>query len=75
MLNKIKAVLEKHKEHIPVRVTAELLAVMEEECVWKWRIENGKKVYSNCLYKTDEHIAYAFKYCPYCGKLRKEEAE
>lgn len=30
MINKIKAVLEKHKGNIPVVVTAELLAVMDE---------------------------------------------
>ena len=75
MINEIKAVLEKHKDHIPVVATAELLAVMEDSCTWKWRIENGQKVFRNCLYKTDTHIAYAFKFCPYCGKPRKEEAE
>lgn len=30
MINEIKSVIEKHKEHIPVKVTAEILAVMDE---------------------------------------------
>lgn len=72
MINKIKEVLEKYKDHTPVKVTAELLAVIEEKCTWKWRIENGKKVFRNCLYLTDDRIAYPFKYCPYCGKIREE---
>jgi len=41
-------------------------------CVWQWRIEDNKRVYKNCLYLSDTHIAYKFRYCPYCGKLRKE---
>ena len=36
MIEKIKAVIEKHKEHIPVVVMAELLTVLEDEfCEWK----------------------------------------
>ena len=31
----IKEVLEKHKEHIPVVVMAELMAALEESCEWK----------------------------------------
>lgn len=78
----IKEVLEKYKERIPVRVLAELLtdideaeAKQKEPCIWKWRIIDKRKVFRNCLYREDTHIAYAFKYCPYCGKVRKEEPE
>ena len=38
MVEEIKAVLERHKEHIPVKVIAELLTVLdgsEEYCEWK----------------------------------------
>ena len=31
----IKDVLEKHKEHILLKVMAELLAEIEEPCLWK----------------------------------------
>jgi hypothetical protein len=31
----MKAILEKYKEHIPIVVMAEMLAVMEERCEWK----------------------------------------
>ena len=75
MIDEIKAILEKHKDHIPVIVTAELLAVIEQKCEWKWRIENGKKVYRNCLYIADDRPAYPFKYCPYCRKIREEVPE
>jgi len=44
-----------------------------DKCIWKWRILNGIKVFTNCLYKTDTHIIYAFKYCPYCGKPIEQE--
>lgn len=77
MVEKIKEVIEKHKNYIPVKVIAELLTIIENEeyCEWKWRIEDGKKVFKNCLYIADTHIAYSFKYCPYCGKPRKERME
>ncbi len=75
MVDEIKEVLEKHKDYIPVVVMAEILAALEDCCVWKWRIEDGRKVFKNCLYIADTHIAYSFKYCPYCGKPRKEESE
>lgn len=39
-----------------------------KHCEWKWRIENGKKIFKNCVYIADTHIIYAFNYCPYCGK-------
>ena len=38
MIEKIKAVIEKHKQHIPVIVMAELLTVLDganEYCEWK----------------------------------------
>lgn len=35
MIEEIKAVIEKHREYIPVKVMAELLATMEEYCEWK----------------------------------------
>ena len=38
MINEIKSVIEKHKDHIPVVVTAELLAVIdgvEKDYAWK----------------------------------------
>ena len=51
MIEKIKEVIEKHKQHIPVIVMAELLTVLEEEeyCEWKphgvygWRIVSDHK--------------------------------
>lgn len=79
----LKAILKRHKENVPVIVTAEMLAEIDEAktkwekdcCVWVWRIENHRKTYRNCLYKADTHITYSFKYCPYCGKPRKEDME
>ena len=36
MIEEIKAVIEMHKEHIPVKVVAELLAVLDNDyCEWK----------------------------------------
>ena len=42
MINEIKAVLEKHKDHIPVVATAELLAVLDVA------EEKAKHTYENC---------------------------
>lgn len=53
MINEIKSVIEKHKEHIPVKVTAEILAVMDEAeakgnvGVFDWlREQINKNIYS-----------------------------
>ena len=36
MVNEIKAIIEKHKNYIPVKVMAELLTVLDNEyCNWK----------------------------------------
>ena len=35
MTAEIKSIIENHKEHIPVKVMAELLVAMESRCVWK----------------------------------------
>ena len=36
MIEEIKAVIEKHKQHIPVVVMAELLTILDNEyCEWK----------------------------------------
>lgn len=36
MINEIKSVIEKHKEYIPIKVMAELLAVLDGAyCEWK----------------------------------------
>lgn len=35
MIAEIKSVIEKHKEHIPVKVMAELLVAIESKCEWK----------------------------------------
>lgn len=83
VFNNLRAILTRHKENMPVVTVAEMLAEIDEAeskhekdcCVWKWRILDKRKVFRNCLYREDTHIAYAFKFCPYCGKVRKEEAE
>lgn len=81
--NNLREILTRHKENMPVVVLAEMLAEIDEAeskhekdcCIWKWRMEDGRKVFRNCLYKADTHIAYAFKYCPYCQKPIKQEVE
>ena len=86
IFNNLRAILTRNKENLPVVTVAEMLAEIDEEeakfvkvekdcCVWKWRIEDGRKVFKNCLYIADTHIAYSFKYCPYCGKPRKERVD
>ena len=35
MIEEIKEVIEKHKEYIPIKVMAELLATVESHCEWK----------------------------------------
>lgn len=74
MINEIKSVLEKHKEHIPVKVTAELLAVIDEAeadvCVWKPHGEFGWIIvppHKNGATRLAEELEIR-PYCSVCGK-------
>ena len=77
MIEEIKAVIEKHKEQIPVKVIAEILAELDEaeakleaECC-EWKIDNQSNFY--IVYKTscgNQRITgiVGEKYCCHCGK-------
>ena len=74
MITEIKSVLEKHKEHIPVKVTAELLAVIDEAeedaCEWKEHGEFGWIIvppHKNGATRLAEELEIR-PYCSVCGK-------
>lgn len=73
MINEIKAVLEKHKDCIPVVVTAELLAVIDgaenEVCEWKriWGCEMIQMPHKNGYAMCDSNLK-DYPCCPVCGK-------
>ena len=75
----IKSVLEKYREHIPMKVLAELLAVIDEMekdcCEWKF-FEYSNSLYENHGdFRTDEELAN-WTFCPYCGKrIKRIEVE
>lgn len=67
MINEIKSVIEKHKEHIPVKVMAEILAVMDEAevCEWKGLTRNMYNAHERFVW---ESVLKEWDFCPYCGK-------
>ena len=73
-LNNIKAILTKHKEHIPVKVVVEMLAEIDEAeaevCEWKQEkiLEFSlSDCVTSCGY--NEHYSTGIdKYCRHCGK-------
>ena len=75
MIEEIKAVIEKHKEFIPVIVIAELLTILDEEeyCEWTslgkydWLFFSPHKV-KDARYKED---ICDRPYCQVCGKRIK----
>ena len=75
MVDKVKEILEIHKEHIPVKVLAEFLAVLDEEdyCKWTsvgkygWLFLSPHKV-RDARYKED---ICDRPYCQVCGKRIK----
>lgn len=73
MINEIKSVIEKHKDHIPVKVTAELLAVMESRCIWKPHGQYGWIIVSDHA-EAEARNRDDIKnrpYCTVCGKRIK----
>lgn len=73
MIAEIKAVIEKHKEHIPVIVTAELLAAMESRCEWKPHGQYGWIIVSShkeAEARNRDDIKNR-PYCTVCGKRIK----
>lgn len=72
-MNKIRAIIEKHKDSMPVVAVAELLAEIEETCEWK-----RPKDYDNCMaehncevFFIEHYMVKQFNYCPFCGKSIK----
>ena len=77
MINKIKDVIEKHQDYIPIKVTAELLAVIDETeedyCLWR---EQG--IYGWMYISSHENRSTRIvddlpirPYCDVCGKKIK----
>lgn len=67
MIEKIKAVIEKYKEHIPVIVMAELMTILEDEyCEWKPQGVYGWIILSNHK-EVEARNLDDIKNRPYCG--------
>ena len=73
MVDEIEAILEKHKEHIPVKIMAELLAVTEVTCKWKPHGQYGWIIVSDHV-EAEARNRNDIKnrpYCTVCGKRIK----
>ena len=67
-LNNIRSILAKHKEHIPVKVVAEILAEIdgEEAEVCEWKLDKKEYLYvTSCGHYCDNH---GYNFCSWCGK-------
>ena len=78
MIEEIKAVIEKHKERIPIIVMAEILAVTEQTCKWKPHGQYGWIIVSDHA-EAEARNRDDIKnrpYCTVCGrKIRVIENE
>lgn len=80
--NNLRAILKRHKENMPVIVTAEMLAEIDEaESNWEsdhcnmWKLKENDlfiQIHGTC-YLVDE-VKY-WKCCPYCRKKLKLEVK
>ena len=77
MVEKIKDILRKYQERIPIIVMAEILSVMDEEEVCEYKVHimpfGGNLYSSGCGCGTRfrlEEIAF-YNFCPICGKKIK----
>ena len=64
MINEIKAVLEKYKEHIPMFALAELLAVLDEA----EEKHIGKRPLAHKCPYCNKIVFFIENYCPECGQ-------
>ena len=67
VFDEIREILQKHKEKMPVVATAELLAVIEQECEWR-RLKSSEFDYMDSKHGFLEEYTTGWKFCPYCGK-------
>lgn len=75
MIAEIKSVIEKHKEHIPVKVMAELLVAIESKCEWKPHGQYGWIIVSDHA-EAEARNRDDIKnrpYCTVCGRKIKVE--
>ena len=73
MIAEIKAIIEKHKDHIPVVALAELLAVTESTCKWHPHGQYGWIIVSDHA-EAEARNRDDIKnrpYCTVCGKRIK----
>ena len=74
MVEKIKDILRKYQERIPIIVMAEILSVMDEEEVCEWKqcgISEPPRYFEAHDLMAYELDICLWNYCPICGKKIK----